>query len=138
FLVAQPTGATSYVGHLAFSQTTTVTRAVPQAAAPAVVTTVDPPTTAPLPTVLAAPVVTRPPTTLPRTTTTFPADAAPVALTFDDGPNETFTPQVLDVLARYGVHATFFVVGREVDRLPDLTRRVVADGHALGNHTWDH
>ena len=139
FLVAQPTGATSYVGRLAFSQTTTVTTAVPLPAAPAViVTTTAPPTTAPPSTVLPAPVVTRPPTSVLRTTTTFPANAAPVALTFDDGPNETFTPQVLDVLARYDVHATFFVVGGEVDRLPDLTRRLVAEGHALGNHTWDH
>jgi peptidoglycan-N-acetylglucosamine deacetylase len=61
-----------------------------------------------------------------------------VALTFDDGPHPTYTPPILDVLARYGVKATFFALGREAERHPDLVHRVVAEGHAIGNHTWDH
>ncbi len=61
-----------------------------------------------------------------------------VALTFDDGPHPTYTPQVLAVLARYGVRATFFELGREAERHPDLVRRVVAEGHVVANHTWDH
>jgi peptidoglycan/xylan/chitin deacetylase (PgdA/CDA1 family) len=61
-----------------------------------------------------------------------------VALTFDDGPHPTYTPQVLDILARYGVRATFFQLGREAERHPDLVRRVVAEGHVVANHTWDH
>ncbi len=61
-----------------------------------------------------------------------------VALTFDDGPLPRNTPQVLDVLRARGVKATFFVTGRNVSAHPDLVRRIVAEGHAIGNHTWSH
>lgn len=61
-----------------------------------------------------------------------------VALTFDDGPHPTYTPPILDILGRYGVRATFFQLGREAERHPDLVRRVVAEGHVVANHTWDH
>lgn len=65
--------------------------------------------------------------------------AAPViALTFDDGPNPTYTPQILDILKANGIQATFFMVGRDAEKHPDLVRRVVAEGHVIGNHTWDH
>ena len=60
-----------------------------------------------------------------------------VALTFDDGPS-SHTGEVLDVLSRYGVRATFFVIGTNVERRPELARRIVAEGHAIGNHTYDH
>jgi peptidoglycan/xylan/chitin deacetylase (PgdA/CDA1 family) len=63
---------------------------------------------------------------------------AVVSLTFDDGPHPTYTPPILDVLGRYGVKATFFQLGREAERHPDLVRRVVAEGHVVANHTWDH
>ncbi len=63
---------------------------------------------------------------------------AVVALTFDDGPHPVWTPAVLDVLDRYGVPATFFPIGSLAERHPDIVRRVVAEGHALGNHTWSH
>lgn len=61
-----------------------------------------------------------------------------VALTFDDGPSEAFTPQVLDILAAHGVRATFFLVGRFVAQSPELVRREIAAGHELANHTFDH
>ena len=61
-----------------------------------------------------------------------------VALTFDDGPLPENTPQVLDVLRARGVKATFFVTGSNVSAHPELARRIVAEGHALGNHTWSH
>ncbi|HEY8717583.1 bifunctional polysaccharide deacetylase/glycosyltransferase family 2 protein, partial [Pengzhenrongella sp.] len=61
-----------------------------------------------------------------------------VALTFDDGPDPRWTPQILDVLAREHVPATFFVVGARADQNPALVRRVLADGNELGNHTWSH
>jgi peptidoglycan/xylan/chitin deacetylase (PgdA/CDA1 family) len=61
-----------------------------------------------------------------------------VYLTFDDGPNEGATPAILDTLAKAGVPATFFLVGRHVARFPDLTRRIAAAGHAIGNHTQTH
>ncbi|MBI5200161.1 MAG: polysaccharide deacetylase family protein [Elusimicrobia bacterium] len=60
-----------------------------------------------------------------------------VALTFDDGPSE-YTAGVLDVLKARGVHATFFVCGENAERRPDLVRRIRAEGHELGNHTWSH
>ncbi|MGW4567123.1 polysaccharide deacetylase family protein [Streptomyces sp. NPDC004561] len=64
--------------------------------------------------------------------------ARTIALTFDDGPDPVWTPRVLDVLRRDHVHATFFVVGTEVVAHPELVRRIVADGHQLGIHTFTH
>ena len=64
--------------------------------------------------------------------------APTVALTFDDGPNEPYTSMLLDTLADKGVAATFFQVGRCARRHPEVTRRVVADGHVLGNHSESH
>ena len=61
-----------------------------------------------------------------------------VALTFDDGPDPRTTPLILDTLRERGVEATFFVVGRQVAENPGLLRRIVAEGHAIGNHTYDH
>jgi peptidoglycan/xylan/chitin deacetylase (PgdA/CDA1 family) len=60
-----------------------------------------------------------------------------VALTFDDGPSEG-TPAILDVLAQYRVPATFFQVGANVERLPEIARAVAAAGHAIGNHSYSH
>ncbi len=57
-----------------------------------------------------------------------------VALTFDDGPSAAGTPRVLDVLARHGAHATFFTLAGNVDRWPELVRRMVADGHEVAIH----
>ena len=69
-----------------------------------------------------------------------PGDRPEVALTFDDGPNGRCTEAVLDVLARLGVHATFFVLGRNVDRAADdaLLRRMVDEGHVIGLHGYHH
>ena len=61
-----------------------------------------------------------------------------IALTFDDGPNEPYTSQILDVLKEARVHATFFMVGRNVERYPDAARRIVREGHAIGNHSYAH
>ena len=61
-----------------------------------------------------------------------------VALTFDDGPSPKYTPQVLDILAKNKVKATFFEVGRSISYWPDVSRRVVREGHRLANHSWDH
>jgi peptidoglycan/xylan/chitin deacetylase (PgdA/CDA1 family) len=59
------------------------------------------------------------------------------SLTFDDGPGPS-TAAVLDALAREGVRATFFVLGRQVERYPELVRRIAAEGHEIGNHGFDH
>lgn len=61
-----------------------------------------------------------------------------VALTFDDGPNEPWTSRLLDTLAEKQVRATFFQVGRCAERFPSTTRRVVDEGHVLGNHSLNH
>lgn len=61
-----------------------------------------------------------------------------VALTFDDGPDGTYTPMVLDVLKTYDVPATFFLVGKNVEKHPEVTRRIIAEGHVVGNHSWSH
>lgn len=67
-----------------------------------------------------------------------PDDGRVVYLTFDDGPHPTYTPQVLDVLARHGVQATFFVVGHLAEKYPLLIQRIAHEGHTLANHTWRH
>lgn len=59
-------------------------------------------------------------------------------LTFDDGPTPEVTPHVLDLLGEYGAKATFFLIGRNAMANPALVERLRAEGHALGNHTWDH
>jgi peptidoglycan/xylan/chitin deacetylase (PgdA/CDA1 family) len=61
-----------------------------------------------------------------------------IALTFDDGPDERFTPQILDILAQHNAKATFFVIGRFARKSPALIRRIVDEGHVLGNHSLDH
>jgi peptidoglycan/xylan/chitin deacetylase (PgdA/CDA1 family) len=61
-----------------------------------------------------------------------------VALTFDDGPHPEHTPRLLDRLAEHGIAATFFAVGTRARRHPALIRRIVDDGHALGNHSLTH
>jgi len=65
-------------------------------------------------------------------------DPGEIALTFDDGPNDAATPQLLEVLARHGVRATFFALGAFVRQRPELARELVAAGHLLGNHTMSH
>jgi peptidoglycan-N-acetylglucosamine deacetylase len=61
-----------------------------------------------------------------------------VALTFDDGPNEPYTSQIIDVLDRRNVPATFFQVGRCIERFPQTAARVAAAGHVVGNHSLTH
>lgn len=61
-----------------------------------------------------------------------------IALTFDDGPHPEHTPRLLDALADVGARGTFFVVGERAEQHPDLIRRIVGEGHELGNHTWTH
>lgn len=61
-----------------------------------------------------------------------------VALTFDDGPSPVYTPQILDILREKKVKATFFLVGRHVEKYPEVAKRIVAEGHEIGNHTYSH
>jgi len=66
-----------------------------------------------------------------------PPDSGKIALTFDDGPGEA-TPIVLDMLKQAGIRATFFLCGQNVERYPDLARRIAEEGHEIGNHTYSH
>ncbi|MDI6891991.1 MAG: polysaccharide deacetylase family protein [Actinomycetota bacterium] len=61
-----------------------------------------------------------------------------VAITFDDGPNPSHTPQILDVLWEKKVKATFFVVGKHVEKYPELAKRIAEEGHDIGNHSYSH
>jgi peptidoglycan/xylan/chitin deacetylase (PgdA/CDA1 family) len=61
-----------------------------------------------------------------------------LAITFDDGPNPAITPKLLDLLAKHNTRTTFFLVGKFVRECPDLTKEILARGHALGNHTDTH
>ena len=61
-----------------------------------------------------------------------------LALTYDDGPNDPYTLQLLEVLARHEVRATFFLIGQFVEQRPDIVRAIVSAGHDIGNHTWSH
>lgn len=65
-------------------------------------------------------------------------DPEQIALTFDDGPNDPYTQQLLDLLARHQVRATFFLLGNYVRRRPDLARAIHQAGHLVGNHTMSH
>lgn len=67
-----------------------------------------------------------------------PYNKAEVALTFDDGPDFVHTPLVLDKLKRYGVKATFFLLGENVEKYPDVVKRMAAEGHVVGNHSYNH
>ncbi len=81
------------------------------------------------------------PTSSPRPVRTVRSVDVPVkaiALTFDDGPNPRWTPEILQVLQQYGARATFFVVGLELSRYPQLAKREVDDGMELGNHGFRH
>ncbi len=67
-----------------------------------------------------------------------PERSGELALTFDDGPNPAWTPQLLDTLAKHRVKATFFLVGKYAEAEPYLTRYIAESGHVIGNHSWSH
>jgi peptidoglycan/xylan/chitin deacetylase (PgdA/CDA1 family) len=69
---------------------------------------------------------------------TAPERPGELALTFDDGPNATWTPRLLDVLAMHDVRATFFLLGGRAEAEPNLVRRIAGAGHVIGNHSWSH
>lgn len=61
-----------------------------------------------------------------------------VAFTFDDGPDPQSTPKVLEILAKYGAKATFFVIGSQVEKYPGLVQKIYCEGHEIGNHGYSH
>ncbi|MGA2904084.1 MAG: polysaccharide deacetylase family protein [Candidatus Korobacteraceae bacterium] len=73
-----------------------------------------------------------------RTFVGLPSGSRLLALTYDDGPNDPYTWRMMEVLERHRVKATFFLLGRFVQQKPEIARALVAAGHAIGSHTWDH
>src|SRR5438309_1779459 len=65
-------------------------------------------------------------------------DGPYIAMTFDDGPNATLTPKLLDILAAHQIKATFFVIGENVAEHPEIVARAAREGHEIGNHSWSH
>ena len=65
-------------------------------------------------------------------------DEKKIALTFDDGPHYKYTDEILDILEKYGVKATFFVIGVNAERHPEKVKRIASSGHEIGNHTYSH
>jgi len=61
-----------------------------------------------------------------------------IAITFDDGPHPKFTPKALDLLKKHNAKATFFCIGKQVEKHPEILKRILADGHSIGNHTYSH
>ena len=84
------------------------------------------------------PKATPTPTEPPITFSSVHVDGPFIALTFDDGPNATLTPKLLDLLAARHLKATFFVVGQNAADHPEVLKRAVREGHEIGNHSWSH
>jgi peptidoglycan/xylan/chitin deacetylase (PgdA/CDA1 family) len=78
------------------------------------------------------------PTEPPITFSSVHVDGPFIALTFDDGPNATLTPKLLDLLAARHLKATFFVVGQNASDHPEILKRAVREGHEIANHSWSH
>lgn len=74
----------------------------------------------------------------PTLTWSIPTEENEVYLTFDDGPHQTITPFVLDVLKEYNASATFFCIGKNVREHPTIYQRLISEGHKVGNHTYNH
>lgn len=84
------------------------------------------------------PKATPTPTEPPITFSSVHVDGPFIALTFDDGPNATLTPKLLDLLAARHLKATFFVVGQNAADHPEILKRAVREGHEIANHSWSH
>jgi peptidoglycan/xylan/chitin deacetylase (PgdA/CDA1 family) len=70
--------------------------------------------------------------------TEVPSAAKTIYLSFDDGPHPEHTPRVLDLLRRHGAHASFFLVGSAAEAHHEIVRRIVDEGHLIGNHSYNH
>jgi peptidoglycan/xylan/chitin deacetylase (PgdA/CDA1 family) len=75
---------------------------------------------------------------VPQALTRVETEQPVIALTFDDGPDPVYTPRLLDILAAHHARATFFMIGARAERHPEIVARVAAEGHSIGNHSWDH
>ena len=90
------------------------------------------------PTPAASPLKPAPSPLKPATYSQAHVDQPYIAMTFDDGPSAANTPRLLDILKQRNIKATFFLIGQNVAANPDIVRRILAEGHEIGNHTWTH
>jgi len=74
----------------------------------------------------------------PATWFSVNVDGPYIAMTFDDGPSPETTPRLLDILKQRNIKATFFMIGQNAERNPAIVKRILADGHEIGNHSWTH
>lgn len=74
----------------------------------------------------------------PATYSSAHVDGPYIAMTFDDGPSPETTPRLLDMLKQRNIKVTFFLIGQNAERNPDIVRRILAEGHEIGNHSWTH
>src|SRR5271165_4428369 len=79
-----------------------------------------------------------PPGAKPATYTQVRVDQPYIAMTFDDGPSSANTPRLLEILKQRNIKATFFLIGQNAASNPEIVRRILADGHEVGNHSWTH
>ncbi|MEY3399506.1 MAG: hypothetical protein RL220_2100 [Bacteroidota bacterium] len=75
---------------------------------------------------------------LPRARWSMPSGKGLVYLTFDDGPNPDITPQILDVLKEFDMRASFFLLGQQADKYPEIVERMRREGHTVGHHSYSH
>lgn len=92
----------------------------------------------PVPSALQTPLQSTPQSVERSSYSSVHVDGPYIAMTFDDGPHPTLTPKLLDILKERHIHVTFFVLGQMVKDHPEILQREVAEGHEIGNHTWDH
>jgi peptidoglycan/xylan/chitin deacetylase (PgdA/CDA1 family) len=78
------------------------------------------------------------PATKPATYSSCHVDGQYIAMTFDDGPSAENTPRLLDILKERGIKATFFLIGQNAAEHPEIVKRILAEGHEIGNHSWTH
>jgi peptidoglycan-N-acetylglucosamine deacetylase len=74
----------------------------------------------------------------PATWFSVNVDGPYIAMTFDDGPSPETTPRLLDILKQRNIKATFFMIGQNAERNPTIVKRILAEGHEIGNHSWTH
>ncbi len=83
-------------------------------------------------------VAAKPSSSTPSAYSSAHVDGPYIAMTFDDGPSPLTTPHLLDLLEQRHIKATFFLIGQNAEKYPDLVRRILADGNEIGNHSWSH
>jgi peptidoglycan-N-acetylglucosamine deacetylase len=94
--------------------------------------------TSPSPSPTPSPEAAQPTAQKPATWFSVHVNGPYIAMTFDDGPSPETTPRLLDILKQRNIKATFFMIGQNAERNPEIVKRILAEGHEIGNHSWTH